>query len=102
MKKLFFRLTSAITAAKAAFLRPEIMVSQHFDVMASMYENILKVQEQKSPLMFQIGFVMPENEKHAIATVWVGAGADSSPVKRIEQLYGENIELRNKIKELTK
>ncbi len=78
------------------------MVASHFNVMASMYENILKVQEQKSPLMFQIGFVFPDNEHHAIATVWVGAGADSSPVKRIEQLYDENRELKLKLRDLVK
>lgn len=99
MKKLFFRIWSAATAAKAAFLQPDIMVDAHFRVMASMYENILKVQEQKSPLMFQIGFVLPDNERHAIATVWVGAGADSSPVKRIEELYNENQELKRRLRE---
>jgi len=100
MKKLFFRVRAALTAAKAAFMQPDIMVGAHFRVMASMYENILKVQEQKSPLMFQIGFVMPDNEHHAIATVWVGAGADSDPVKRIEQLYNENQELKRRLQEL--
>ncbi len=89
-----------MTAAKAAFIHPDIMVSAHFNVMASMYENILKVQEKQSPLMFQIGFVLPDNEKHTIATVWVGAGADSSPVKRIEQLYNENQELKRMLRDL--
>lgn len=100
MKKLLFRIWSAATAAKVAFLQPDIMVDAHFRVMASMYENILKVQEQKSPLMFQIGFVIPDNENHTIATVWVGAGADSSPVKRIEQLYSENQELKRRLRDL--
>ena len=86
-------------AAKAAFFHPEIMVSAHFNIMASMYENILKVQEGKSPCMFQIGLVLPDDERHAIATVWVGAGADSSPVKRIEQLYNENQELMRRLRE---
>jgi len=99
MKKLFFRIRSAITAAKAAFIHPEIMVSAHFNVMAGMYETILKVQEQKSPLMFQIGFILPEDERHAIATVWVGAGADSSPAKRIEELCNENQQLKRKLLE---
>lgn len=99
MKKLYFRIQSAMTAARVAFLHPDIMVSAHFNVMASMYENILKVQEQKSPLMFQICFVLPDNERHAIATVWVGAGADSSPVKRIEELYNENQELKRRLRE---
>lgn len=89
-----------MTAAKAAFIHPDLMVSAHFSVMASLYENILNVQEQKSPLMFQIGFVLPDNEKHTIATVWVGAGADSSPVKRIEQLYNENQELKRRLRDL--
>jgi len=88
-----------MTAAKAAFLHPDIMVTAHFRVMAGMYENILKVQQQKSPLMFQIGFVLPDNELHAIATVWVGAGADSSPVKRIEELFNENLELKRRLSE---
>lgn len=99
MKKLIFRITSAFTAAKAAFMHPDIMVASHFNVMAGMYENILKVQEQKSPLMFQIGFVLPDDELRAIATVWVGAGADSSPVKRIEELYNENAELKRRLRE---
>jgi hypothetical protein len=99
MKKLFFRIWAAATAAKAAFLQPDIMVDAHFRIMASMYENILKVQEQKSPLMFQIGFVLPDNEAHAIATVWVGAGADSSPLKRIEELYNENQEIKRRLRE---
>ena len=86
-------------AAKAAFLHPDIMVPAHFSVMASMYEDILKVQEQKSPRMFQIGLFLPDNERHAIATVWVGAGADSSPVKRIEELYNENQELKRRLRE---
>lgn len=99
MKKLIFRITAAITAAKAAFKQPDIMVAEHFGVMAGMYENILKVQERKSPLMFQIGFVLPGNDRHAIATVWVGAGADSSPVKRIEDLCKENEELKRRLRE---
>lgn len=99
MKKLLFRIRSAVTAAKAAFLQPEIMVDAHFRVMASMYENILKVQERKTPLMFQIGFVLPDNDRHAIATVWVGAGSDSSPLKRIEELYNENQELKRRLRE---
>ena len=99
MKKILFRFKSAATAAWAAFIHPEIMVSAHFGVMAGMYENILKVQEEHSPLMFQIGFVLPDDEKHAIATVWVGAGADSSPVKRIEELYYENQELKRRLRE---
>lgn len=89
-----------MTAAKAAFIQPDLMLSAHFNVMASMYENILKVQEKKSPLMFQIGFILPDNEKHAIATVWVGAGADSSPVRRIEELYNENQELKRRLRDL--
>lgn len=99
MKKLLFRIWSAYTAAKVAFFQPEIMVDAHFRVMASMYENILKVQETKSPLMFQIGLIFPENEHHTIATVWVGSGADSSPVKRIEELHNENQELKRILRE---
>lgn len=99
MKTLYFRIRSAITAAKAAFIHPDIMASAHFNVMAGIYENILKVQEQKSPLMFQICLILPENERHAIATVWVGAGADSSPIKRIEQLCNENQELKRRLRE---
>ena len=75
------------------------MVASHFNVMAGMYENILKVQENKSPVMFQIGFILPDKERHAIATVWVGAGADSSPVKRIEELCKENEELKRRLHE---
>lgn len=97
--KLLFRIKSAFTAAVAAFKRPEIMVASHFNIMASIYENILKVQGSKSPLMFQIGFVLPDKEHHAIATVWVGAGADSSPVKRIKDLYEENEELKRRLRE---
>lgn len=99
MKKLFFRISAAFTAAKAAFVRPEIMVSQHFNAMASMYENILNVQESGNPQMFQIGIVLPDDKKHIIATVWVGAGADSSPAKRIEQLCDEILVLRSLLKE---
>jgi len=98
----FFRIKAAITAARTAFLHPDIMVDAHFRVMASMYENILRVQEENHPLMFQIGFVMPDKEHHAIATVWVGAGADSSPVKRIEGLYNENQELKRRISAILK
>jgi len=97
--KLLFRIKSAFTAAVAAFNHPEIMVASHFNIMAGMYENILKVQEQKSPLMFQIGFVLPDKEHHAIATVWVGAGADSNPAKRIEELCSENEELKHRLRE---
>ena len=97
--KFISRIKAAFTAARAAFIHPDLMFEPHFSVMSSMYENILKVQEENRPLMFQIGFVVPENERHAIATVWVGAGADSSPVKRIEELYNENQELRRKIEQ---
>lgn len=99
MRRLIFKIGCAFTAAKSAFLHPDIMIPAHFKVMAGMYENILKVAEQKSPLMFQIGFVLPDDEKHAVATVWVGAGADSSPVKRIEELYNENQELKRRLRE---
>ena len=94
MKKLLFRIKSAATAATDAFLRPEIMVTENFKVMADMYDCILKVQQGNRPVMYQIGFVLPSKENHIIATVWIGAGADSSPVKRIEQLCKENEALR--------
>ena len=100
--KFIFRFKAAFAAARTAFLHPDIMVDAHFRVMASMYENILTVQHENHPLMFQIGFVMPEKEHHAIATVWVGAGADSSPVKRIEELYSENQELKRALLKLSK
>lgn len=100
MKKILFKIKSAFLAGRAAFLQPDIMVESHFKIMAAIYENILKVQEQNSPLMFQIGVVMPENENHTIATVWVGAGADSSPIKRIEQLYNENAVLKIQLKDV--
>jgi len=97
MKKIIFRFKAAFTAAKVAFLNPELMASAHFTIMAQMYENILSVQQENRNRTFQIGILLPENEMHAIATVWVGAGADSSPMKRIEQLYNENQELRGQL-----
>ena len=97
--KLLLRIKAALAAARAAFIHHDLMFEPHFSVMSSMHENILRVQEENRPLMFHIGFVVPENKHHAIATVWVGAGADSSPVKRIEELYNENQELRRKIEQ---
>ena len=98
--RLFFRLRAALTAAKTAFIHPDIMVEQHFRVMSAMYENILKVQEENKPLMFQIGLVAPDDERHVMATVWVGAGAGSSPVKRIEELWTENDTLKKVLRGL--
>lgn len=102
MKHILFRFIAAFTAAKVAFLHPRLMVSAHFRVMASMYENILKVQETEKPFMFQVGIVLPENERHAIATVWVGAGVKSSPVERIIELGEANKKLKEQIFELTR
>lgn len=101
MKNLITRFHAAFIAAKVAFLEPDIMLEPHFKVMSSLYNKILKVQQDNSPLMCRIAVFVPEKPTQAIATVWIGPGANSSPEQRIKQLFEENRALRQMVQELT-
>lgn len=100
MRKLFLKISAAIAAAKVAFSHPDIMFTAHLRVMAALYENVIKVMAESRPVMFQVGVVIPDEESRVIATVWVGAGANSSPTERIKELYEENQELKRRISAL--
>lgn len=100
MKKFFIRIKSVCQVALIAYKHPEVLVQSHFEGLAKIYETIFTVQEERHPMMFQVGVVFPGNEHHCIATVWVGAGADSSPTKRIQELNEEIQYLTKQIQEV--
>lgn len=97
MKKILWKISAAIAAAKIAFRQPDLMAEAHFRVMAGLYENVLKVMSESRPVMFQVCLIVPDDESRIVATVWMGAGINSSPTERIRELYEENQELKRRL-----
>jgi hypothetical protein len=58
---------------------------------------ILKVQNEDRHIMCNIAFVHPTEGQKQIASVWVGAGIDSDPVKRIGELLFEIEKLKKEL-----
>lgn len=98
MKALFYRFRAAVTIAWVAFRHPVVMADSHFLMLSALYERILNVQKSRRPSMFKVGVVLPDSSSHDVATVWVGAGASSTPTDRIGELINENAALRDQLK----
>lgn len=94
MKKIINRLGNALKFGSLALLKPEVFNANTLEMLVKLLELILKVQHDNKHYMAKIGIIHPEKKDHAIATIWVGAGADCSPEKRITELLKENAELK--------
>ena len=100
--KILNRISNALRFGAMAFLKPKMFNAHTLEMMTSLFELIIKVQKENIAYMCKIGTILPEKEEQAIATIWVGAGKDSSPYKRIDSLIQEKIKAKKIIEKCKK
>ena len=97
VKSFFYRIINALKFGYCTFSRPEIFQTVNLQNIVRLYDLIFKAQTDDKNYMTKIAVLYPDKTERAIVTLWVGAGVDSSPEKRITELLEENEELKRQL-----
>jgi len=94
MKSLFYRIVNAIRMGWWCLLNPTVYHEATMGMLSGLYHLIFKAALEQRPYMSKIGIInCKSGEQSDFVTLWVGAGVDSSPTNRIEELLKLNQEL---------
>lgn len=96
MRKLY-RITNAIKIGWWAFKNPKSLHEGNFKMLSDLLCLILKVAQERHPMMSKIGIVHPDGEHEEIVAIWAGAGIGASPTARISELLEENSRLKREL-----
>lgn len=88
------RIVNAFKVFWWAIKNPKTFNYHVLKLMGDLHALILKVQNENRHMMTRICYVHPEEGEKTIASIWVGAGLDSDPTKRITELIAENAKLK--------
>lgn len=89
------RLINGIKLFWWAIKNPDTIKPAMFKLLSDLLVLILTVSKEDRHRMTSIAFIHPEDGKeHQIVSIWAGAGVDSSPTKRIQELLEENSRLK--------
>ncbi len=95
MKTMFYRIKNAFKIGWWAFKNPQTMQAHNFKMLSDLLVLIMKVATEDRAYMTHIAYVNPTDGKVVqMVSIWAGAGAAASPVKRIDELLTENSKLR--------
>lgn len=85
-----------------AYRHPLVFQEANFKMIADLYVLLFKVASERHPMMAEVGYVhMDTGEKQAMLSVWVGIGANASPLNRVSELFEENERLKMLLKDLS-
>lgn len=93
------RIVNACKVFWWAIKNPKTFNYHVLKLMGDLHALILKVQHEDRHMMTRICYVHPAEGEKTIASIWVGAGLESDPTKRIEELLAENAKLKNLLAE---
>lgn len=80
----------ALKVASIAFKNPMLFNVNMLKMMLHISQVIIRVAMERRPYICKVAEGIIENKKETeIVTVWIGYGADSHPLKRIEELSAE-------------
>jgi predicted RNA binding protein YcfA (HicA-like mRNA interferase family) len=97
INRTYYRIGNAIKLAWWAFLHPENLNQNTFQMLSDLMILILKVANENRHYMSHIAYVHPDEGEKQIVSIWAGAGLGAEPTKRISELISENNILKEKL-----
>ena len=93
------RLINAFKLLIWGWQNPKTLNPKNFKLLSDLLGLIFKVASEHRHMMTHIAYVHPDEGEKEIASIWVGAGVNSSPTKRIKELMEENKALKELLNE---
>lgn len=100
MSTLIFRIVRGFQMGWMAFKQPLLFDKSNFTAMGKVFEIILKVGQERKPMMVHVAYMHPSNQEESdVVSIWAGSGVGANPIDRIKELSEENMKLKKLLAE---
>ena len=97
IRRFFGRVATGLKIGWCAFKNPKTISASNFKMLSDLLALIFKVAQEDRHMMTHIAYVHPTEGDQQIVSIWAGAGMGADPVKRIECLVKQLLELQTKM-----